>query len=130
MLRGPTCFVVRPWWQGTIVRSMDNRRHPQVIRSRKVERSLRLVRISSEYRQRGVSAALMKALEDVARIAALSEIRLGVRASLPSNLRHYENLGYWSLDSSPYSRGSVWVNWLRKQVWLISNCCCDAASYG
>src|SRR5947209_3908988 len=48
------------------------------------------VGVVPEYRRRGVSAALMTALEDVARRAGLLEIRLGVRASLPSNLRHYE----------------------------------------
>ena len=74
------------------------------------------VGVVPDHRRRGVSAALMTALEDVARKAGLPEIRLGVRASLPSNLRHYENLGYRAFESSPHPRGPDWVIWLRKQV--------------
>jgi RimJ/RimL family protein N-acetyltransferase len=69
-----------------------------------------------EYRQRGVSAALMAALEDVARQAGLPEIRLGVRASLPSNLRFYENLGYRTFASAPHPRGPDYEIWMKKRV--------------
>ena len=68
-----------------------------------------------EYRRRGISAALMSALDDLARQAALPEIRLCVRASLPSNLRFYENLGYRAFESSPHPRGPDFVITLRKQ---------------
>ncbi len=74
------------------------------------------VGVVPDYRRRGVSAALMTALENVAREAGLPEIRLGVRASLPSNLRHYENLGYRAFESAPHPRGPDWVIMLRKQV--------------
>jgi len=74
------------------------------------------VGVVPEYRRRGVSAALMTALEDVARKAGVPEIRLGVRASLPSNLRHYESLGYRAFESAPHPRGPDFVITLRKPV--------------
>jgi N-acetyltransferase len=70
--------------------------------------------VLTEYRRRGVSAALMNALEHLARQAGLPEIRLAVRASLPSNLRNYENLGYRAFESSPHPRGPDWEIWFRK----------------
>ena len=74
------------------------------------------VAVLPEYRRRGVSTALMAALEDVTRNAGLPEIRLGVRASLPSNLRLFENLGYRAFKSAPHPRGPDWVIWMRKPV--------------
>jgi len=77
---------------------------------------LERVGVVPECRRRGVSAALIAAIEAVARNGGQPEIRLAIRASLPSNLRHYENLGYRAFDSGPHPRGPDWVIWLRKQV--------------
>ncbi len=44
------------------------------------------------------------------------EIRLGVRASLPGNLRFYEELGYRALESRPHPRGLDFEIALRKIV--------------
>ena len=43
----------------------------------------------------------------MARQAGLPEIRLGVRASLPSNLRFYENLGYRAFESARIHAGRI-----------------------
>jgi hypothetical protein len=48
----------------------------------------------------------MAAFEKAGRILGVPETRVGVRASLPSNLRFYEHLGYRALASRPYPRGT------------------------
>lgn len=58
------------------------------------------------FRGRGVAGALMAAVEMAARSRGLSSVRVGGRASLPSNLRLYERLGYRVLSSRPYPAGS------------------------
>ncbi len=63
------------------------------------------VAVDPAYRGRGVGAALMHAIERVARAAGHTEIQIGVRASLPSNLRFYEALGYRTQASRPHPRG-------------------------
>jgi ribosomal protein S18 acetylase RimI-like enzyme len=64
------------------------------------------VAVLPEYRGKGVAVALMAAFEEAVRDLRLSEVRVGVRASLPSNLRFYENLGYRALVSRPYPTGT------------------------
>jgi PPOX class probable F420-dependent enzyme len=63
------------------------------------------VAVDPAYRGRGVGAALMQAIERVTRAAGRTEVQIGVRASLPSNLRFYEALGYRTLASRPHPRG-------------------------
>jgi GNAT superfamily N-acetyltransferase len=74
------------------------------------------VGVIPDYRGCGVGGALMHALEDRARALTLLEVRLGVRASLPSNLRFYENLGYHVIESTPHPKGGDLVITLRKLV--------------
>jgi ribosomal protein S18 acetylase RimI-like enzyme len=74
------------------------------------------VGVLPDYRRCGVGRALMQALEDRARALTLLEVRLGVRASLPSNLRFYENLGYHVIESAPHPKGGDFVMTLRKFV--------------
>jgi ribosomal protein S18 acetylase RimI-like enzyme len=58
------------------------------------------------HRRRGVAVALMAAFEEAVQALGVPEARVGVRASLPSNLRFYENLGYRALGSRPYPTGT------------------------
>jgi len=58
------------------------------------------------YRGRGIAAALTKAIEARASERGVSLVQVKVRASIPSNLRVYEKLGYRVLDSKPYPIGT------------------------
>ena len=58
------------------------------------------------YRGRGIAAALTLAIEASARERGLSQVQVKVRASIPSNLRVYEKLGYRILASEPYPIGT------------------------
>jgi ribosomal protein S18 acetylase RimI-like enzyme len=59
-----------------------------------------------EYRGKGVAVALMAALDEAVQALGVLEARVGVRASLPSNLRFYERLGYRVLTSRQYPTGT------------------------
>jgi len=74
------------------------------------------VAVDPEHRGRGVGVALMRAIEAAARAAGYTEVRLGVRASLPANLRFYESLGYRTRDSRPHPRGPDFDMTLTKDV--------------
>jgi PPOX class probable F420-dependent enzyme len=74
------------------------------------------VSVDRDYRGRGVGAALMRAVEEAAQAAGYAEVRIGVRASLPSNLRFYEDLGYRTLGSQPHPRGPDFDMTLGKDV--------------
>jgi GNAT superfamily N-acetyltransferase len=63
------------------------------------------VAVLREHRGKGVAVALMAAFENAVRALGVPAARVGVRASLPSNLRFYENLGYRALVSQPYPTG-------------------------
>jgi GNAT superfamily N-acetyltransferase len=58
------------------------------------------------YRGRGIAVALMVAFEEAVHALGVPEARVGVRASLPSNRRFYENLDYRALASRPYPTGT------------------------
>jgi ribosomal protein S18 acetylase RimI-like enzyme len=58
------------------------------------------------HRGRRIAVALMAAFEEAVRVLRVPEARVGVRVSLPSNLRFYENLGYRALASRPYPTGT------------------------
>jgi ribosomal protein S18 acetylase RimI-like enzyme len=64
------------------------------------------VAVLPAHRRRGIAAALMTAFEEAASALGVPEVRAGVRASIPSNLRFYENLGYRVLESRPYPTGT------------------------
>jgi PPOX class probable F420-dependent enzyme len=74
------------------------------------------VAVDQAHRGRGVGAALMRAIERAALAAGYTEIRIGVRASLPSNLRFYEVLGYRTLTSRPHPRGRDFEMTLSKDL--------------
>jgi ribosomal protein S18 acetylase RimI-like enzyme len=58
------------------------------------------------HRGRGIAVTLMAAFEEALHALGVLEARVGVRASLPSNLRFYENLGYRALASRLYPAGT------------------------
>ena len=58
------------------------------------------------YRGRGIAAALTKAIEAGASRRGVAQVHVKVRASIPSNLRFYEKLGYRTLASEPYPIGT------------------------
>jgi GNAT superfamily N-acetyltransferase len=60
------------------------------------------IAVLPEHRGRGIAGVLMAAFEEAVHGLGVPEARVGVRASLPSNLRFYENLGYRALASQPY----------------------------
>jgi ribosomal protein S18 acetylase RimI-like enzyme len=68
------------------------------------------------HRGRGVAIALMAAFEEAVQALGVPEARVGVRASLPSNLRFYENLGHRALGSRPYPTGNDVEITLRKRL--------------
>jgi PPOX class probable F420-dependent enzyme len=74
------------------------------------------VSVDRDYRGRGVGTALMRAVEEAARTAGHAEVRIGVRASLPANLRFYEDLGYRVRGSQPHPRGPDFDMSLGKRV--------------
>ena len=63
------------------------------------------VAVLPEHRRRGIAAALMAAMDQVARELGLAEVRIGVRASLPDNQRLYERLGFRVVAVTPHPRG-------------------------
>jgi GNAT superfamily N-acetyltransferase len=74
------------------------------------------VAVLPEHRGKGVAVALMAAFEEAVRALQLPEARVGVRASLPSNLRFYENLGYRALVLRPYPTGTDFEITLSKRL--------------
>jgi GNAT superfamily N-acetyltransferase len=72
------------------------------------------VAVLPEHRGKGVAAALMAAFEEGVHALGVREARVGVRASLPSNLRFYEDRGYRALASRPYPTGTDFEITLRK----------------
>jgi ribosomal protein S18 acetylase RimI-like enzyme len=74
------------------------------------------IAVLPEHRGRGVAVALMAAFEEAVRALRVPEARVGVRASLPSNLRFYETLGYRALASRPYPTGTDFEITLSKRV--------------
>ena len=68
------------------------------------------------YRGHGIATALIAAFEDMARARGLPETHIGVRASLPANLRFYENLGYRALSSKSFPNGSDYNLTLNKPL--------------
>jgi GNAT superfamily N-acetyltransferase len=68
------------------------------------------------HRGKGVAVALMAAFEEAVRAIGVPEARVGVRASLPSNLRFYENLGYRALASRLYPTGTDFDITLSKRL--------------
>ena len=58
------------------------------------------------FRGRGISAALTRAIEASASARGIAQVQVKVRASIPSNFRLYEKLGYRMIGSEPYPIGT------------------------
>lgn len=65
------------------------------------------VAVLPEYRRRGVARALMRHLEDIARLHRRSAVHLAVRTALVSNLRLYASLGYEVVEVRAHPRGGA-----------------------
>jgi ribosomal protein S18 acetylase RimI-like enzyme len=74
------------------------------------------VSVLPTYRRRGIATAMMRFLEDVARQAGRAEVQIAARASLPSNVRLYEALGYELIGLEPHPRGPDMTTHMRKRV--------------
>ena len=71
------------------------------------------VAVLPEHRRKGVATAIMRRTVDVARALGLPAIRVGVRDSLPSNVRLYQSLGFVVDIVEPHPRGPD------KTIWMI-----------
>ena len=63
------------------------------------------VAVLPTHRRRGVATAMMRFLEGLARQAGRHSVEIAARASLPSNVRLYEALGYEVVRVEPHPRG-------------------------
>jgi ribosomal protein S18 acetylase RimI-like enzyme len=78
------------------------------------------VAVLPEYRGAGIGRALMEYLEQIAVEKGLLTIHLGVRMSLPQNLRFYEKLGYSVLEVGLHPKGGDQVATLAKHIRVIA----------
>lgn len=75
------------------------------------------VAVPPAWRGKGIAMALMRALEQQARRLGVGAIELGVRESLPSNVRLYEKLGYAVVRRDPHPRNPDFISLqMRKNV--------------
>ena len=74
------------------------------------------VAVLPTHRRRGIASAMMRFIEDLAQGLGRSELRLGVRGSLPGNVALYERLGYAVLSVEPHPRGPDHVLTLGKRL--------------
>jgi ribosomal protein S18 acetylase RimI-like enzyme len=63
------------------------------------------VAVLPTYRRQGIASALMRFLEDLAPELGADAIRIGVRESLPNNLKLYQALGYEVVSIDQHPRG-------------------------
>jgi GNAT superfamily N-acetyltransferase len=75
------------------------------------------VSVLPAWRGRGIAVALMLALEQYAPKLRLKAIELGVRESLPSNVKLYEKLGYAVIRREPHPRNPDFISLrMRKEL--------------
>lgn len=75
------------------------------------------VAVPPAWRGKGIAIALMMALEERARTLDFAAIELGVRESLPSNVRLYQKLGYAVLRRDQHPRNPNFISLrMRKEV--------------
>ena len=72
--------------------------------------------VPPRYRGRGVGAALMVRLEELARDKGLPKVRLGTRQSMPGNLAFYSRLGYTVVERVPHTAGPDFWVWFEKEL--------------
>ncbi len=73
-----------------------------------------------EYRGRGIGAALMRHIEELAPPLGRTRLRLGTRESMPSNLSFYERLGYRAVERESHPRGPDVNVWFEKELEGVS----------
>lgn len=78
--------------------------------------SLGRLSVLPAYRGRGVGKAMVKWAENRAAASGFSEVRLGVRTCLLSNLQFYLRLGYDVYRFDDHSGHLRAVAWMRKEV--------------
>lgn len=75
------------------------------------------IAVPPNWRGKGIAMALMSALEQQARELGLPAIELGVRESLPSNVRLYEKLNYTVLRREQHPRNRDFISLrMRKEI--------------
>lgn len=74
------------------------------------------VAVLPDHRGRGVASEMMRHMEQIARDAGLSAVKVGVRMSLPRNLSLYRRLGYRLVDVQDHPRGPDRVGTLIKDL--------------
>lgn len=74
------------------------------------------VSVLPAYRGRGIASAMMREVEPIARAHGYSDIRLGARLVLQSNITFYERLGYRVIDTRMHDKGGSLVVEMLKQL--------------
>jgi ribosomal protein S18 acetylase RimI-like enzyme len=75
------------------------------------------VSVLPTHRRRGIATAMMGYLEDLGRREGRTSVEIAARASLPSNVRLYESLGYTAYAIDPHPRGPE-MNVVHMRKWL------------
>ena len=74
------------------------------------------VAVHPRHRRRGIATALMRRMIEIARDRRLPSVRVGVRDSLPSNVRLYERLGFEVLSVERHPRGPDRTVWMERRL--------------
>ena len=69
-----------------------------------------------EKRGRGIGAAIMQSIEDIARTMSTPRVQLSTRAKLQSNVRFYNRLGYVIIRTAPHPGGSDIIVTFNKRI--------------
>jgi N-acetyltransferase len=104
--------------QGGALLAYDGDRAVGTVRYKQSNGTMWMSRLSvaPEYRGRRIAGSMVRTLEELARSLGCAEVRLDVRASLPANIRFYENLGYRAVGSYPHPRGPDFVITMSKPI--------------
>jgi ribosomal protein S18 acetylase RimI-like enzyme len=90
--------AVLAWDDDQAVGSARFARHPEHMYVGRVS-------VLPTHRRRGIATAMMRFLEELARREGRRSVEIAARASLPSNVRLYEGLGYEVVRVEPHPRG-------------------------
>ncbi|MBZ0278384.1 MAG: GNAT family N-acetyltransferase [Anaerolineae bacterium] len=77
------------------------------------------VAVPPAYRQRGVAKVIMRHMEEVARHHGRYRLHVGVRMSLPSNIRLYQSLGYRIAEIGDHPKGPDRVATMIKELLMV-----------
>ena len=72
--------------------------------------------VAPSHRRRGVGAALMRYIEELAPTLGRNRIELATRQSMPGNLAFYGRLGYHVARTEPNKRGPDTNVWFAKEI--------------